>query len=233
MARIYGCGVVNVAAYLVSVCEMHFMNLLWLLMWRHLHIATHTLTHTLTNGECEGAGATWRWLYAALASHNQRQRVASPEFGLTGVVIKRGAGRNRAGQVRAFTFTAYSWMRNLLTRQQRISSWPNPCRAWLSLSAAHEIFSAREKTPSRQAGRQALGQLHEATKLLLHFDLCSPQGCHAHSLVCGAASALLDSLLSSNEWCPSMCMQVENNEPIDCRDCQPSKIAIAVRACSI
>lgn len=60
MARIYGCGVVNVAAYLVSVCEMHFMNLLWLLMWRHLHIATHTLTHTLTNGECEGAGATWR-----------------------------------------------------------------------------------------------------------------------------------------------------------------------------
>lgn len=31
-ARIYGCGVVNVAAYLVSACEMHFMNLLWLLM---------------------------------------------------------------------------------------------------------------------------------------------------------------------------------------------------------
>lgn len=90
MARIYGCGVVNVAAYLVSVCEMHFMNLLWLLMWRHLHRATHSHphTHTDTHTRAQAVGATWRWLYAALASHNQRQRVASPEFGLTGVVIK-------------------------------------------------------------------------------------------------------------------------------------------------
>lgn len=115
MARIYGCGVVNVVAYLVSVCEMHFMNLLWLLMWRHLHIATHSQppppTHTHTHAQ--GVGATWRLLYAALASHNQRQRVASPEFGLTGVVIK-GAENDVKGERRegcaqrelTFTFTA-------------------------------------------------------------------------------------------------------------------------------
>lgn len=55
MARIYGCGVVNVAAYLVSVCEMHFMNLLWLLMWRHLHRAAHSHPHIHTHAHRQWA----------------------------------------------------------------------------------------------------------------------------------------------------------------------------------
>lgn len=69
--------------------------------------------HAHTHTHAQGVGATWRLLYAALASHNQRQRVASPEFGLTGVVIK-GAENDVKGERRegcaqrelTFTFTA-------------------------------------------------------------------------------------------------------------------------------
>lgn len=82
---------------------------------------------------------------------------STPTSGLAGVRLDgrchkrdkdRGAG-GMGGDARQrstpLPLLPHSWMRNLLTRQQRISSWPNPCRAWLSLSAAHEIFAAERR----------------------------------------------------------------------------------------
>lgn len=155
MARIYGCGVVNVAAYLVSVCEMHFMNLLWLLMWRHLHRATHSHPHTHAHTRT-GSG---RHLALTLCGTGVTQ--STPTSGLAGVRLdgrchkrdkERGAGGDARQRSTPLPLLPHSWMRNLLTRQQRISSWPNPCRAWLSLSAAHEIFAAERGKKEKVRG---------------------------------------------------------------------------------
>lgn len=104
MARIYGCGVVNVAVYLVSVCEMHFMNLLWLLMWRHLHRATHSHPHTHAHTRT-GSG---RHLALTLCGTGVTQ--STPTSGLAGVRLdgrchkrdkERGAGGGAVRGMRA------------------------------------------------------------------------------------------------------------------------------------